>query len=181
MGAYLSRKLSACGCPEPRTGIRSPRGQLAQPWRSRVNVLSSRMARSRYFSRISSSVAGIPPTGVTSSPRSPLRCNSLPAAAAGDRPRHLSRAGRAAGGRGRGFRLQELQRLPLGVAQRRRLGGDVRAPERLQDLLRPVEVAHADPPRPEPLRDVRVRSGPADDPVLAGEADRLLVERRDGD
>ena len=35
-GAYLSRKTSACGWPEPSTGIRLPRGQCWQACRSRV-------------------------------------------------------------------------------------------------------------------------------------------------
>ena len=55
---YLSRKMSACGCPDPSTGIRFPRGQWSQPWISRVSWFGSRIARSRYFSLISSSVAG---------------------------------------------------------------------------------------------------------------------------
>ena len=53
--------MSACGWPEPSTGIRLPRGQWSQAWISRVSVFSSRIARSRYFSRISSSVAGTRP------------------------------------------------------------------------------------------------------------------------
>ena len=53
--------------------------------------------------------------------------------------------------------------------------------ERLEELLRAVEVAHADAHRAEALRDVRVRAGAADDPVLGGEAHRLLVEGRDRD
>ena len=55
--------MSACGWPEPSTGIRLPRGQCGQACSSRVSVFSSRIARSRYFSRISSSVAGIDPEG----------------------------------------------------------------------------------------------------------------------
>ena len=41
---------------------------------------------------------------------------------------------------------------------------------------RAVEVAHADADAAQPLRDVGVAAGPADDPVLGGEAHRLLVE-----
>src|SRR3954452_17354105 len=171
---------SACGWPEPSTGISWPRGQRSQPCNSRVNVLSSRMARSRYFSRISSSVAGIPPTGFTSRRRSPCPCKSLPAAS-GDRLGHLAPAGGAARGGRRGLGLQELQRLDLRVAQRGRLGGDVRVAQRFQELLGAVEVAHADAHGPQPLRDVAVRSRTADDPILAREADRLLVEGGDRD
>ena len=43
----------------------------------------------------------------------------------------------------------------------------------------PVEVAHPDPHRAEPLGDVRVRAGAGDDPVLGGEAHRLVVEGAD--
>ena len=50
------------------------------------------MARSRYFSRISSSVAGIPPTGFTPRPGSPCPCKSLPAAPR-DRLGHLAPPG----------------------------------------------------------------------------------------
>src|SRR5918997_1261506 len=53
--------MSACGWPDPSTGMRLPRGQCSQDWISRVSWFSSRMARSRYFSRISSSVAGTVP------------------------------------------------------------------------------------------------------------------------
>src|SRR6478735_4023775 len=79
-----------------------------QACRSRVKWLSSRIARSRYFSRISSSVAGIPPTGFTPPPGSPCPCKSTPAAP-GDRLGDLPPAGRAAGGGWRGAGLQELQ------------------------------------------------------------------------
>src|SRR3954465_14837038 len=163
VGACLSSITSACGWPEPRTGIRLPRGQRSQLCSSRVNVLSSRMARSRYFSRISSSVAGIAPTGFTPRPGSPPLCNSLPAAP-GDGLGHLAAPRRLAGGRRRRLGLQELQRLDLRVAERGGLGGDVRVAQRLEELLRPVEVAHADPDRAQALGDVRVGSGTADDP-----------------
>ena len=62
-------KTSACGWPEPSTGIRLPRGQCSQSWISRVSWFSSRIARSRYFSRISSSVAGTWTGGLDGPPR----------------------------------------------------------------------------------------------------------------
>jgi len=37
--------MSACGCPEPSTGMRLPRGQWSQPWISRVSWFSSRIAK----------------------------------------------------------------------------------------------------------------------------------------
>ena len=43
--------------------MRLPRGQSSHACSSRVSALSSRIARSRYFSRISSSVAGIGAAG----------------------------------------------------------------------------------------------------------------------
>ena len=55
--------MSACGWPEPSTGIRFPRGQWSHSWIARVSWFSSRIARSRYFSLISSSVAGTWPRG----------------------------------------------------------------------------------------------------------------------
>src|SRR4051794_41198627 len=81
--------------------MRLPRGQRSQACRSRVKWLSSRIARSRYFSRISSSVAGIPPTGFTPLPGSPCPCNSTPAAT-GDGAGDLAPAGRTGGGGGGG-------------------------------------------------------------------------------
>ena len=44
-----------------------------------------------------------------------------------------------------------------------------------------VEVAHPDLDGPEPLRHVAVRAGAGDQPVLVGEALRLLVEAAHGD
>src|SRR3954451_3519912 len=143
----------------------SPRGHSSQLCRSRVKWLSSLIARSRYFSRISSSVAGIPPTGFTSRPGSPCPCKSLPAAT-GDRAGDLAPAGGGAGGGRDGSRLEELERLDLCVPQRRGLRGYVGVAQRFEEPLRPVKVAHADPARAEALRDVRVAAGAADDPVL---------------
>src|SRR3954454_14684691 len=74
MGAYFNRKTSACGCPEPSTGMRLPRGQYGHSWRSWVRRLSSRIARSRYFSRISSSVAGIRLSDLDGAGSCPFRC-----------------------------------------------------------------------------------------------------------
>src|SRR5688572_19620421 len=130
---------SACGWPEPSTGIKLPRAQRSQLCRSWVNVLSSRMARSRYFSRISSSVAGIPPTGFTPGPGSPCPCKSLPAATRHGLG-HFAPACRSPSGRWGGLRLKELERLNLRVTQGRWLCGDVRVTERFEELLGPVEV-----------------------------------------
>ena len=66
--------MSACGWPEPSTGIRLPRGQCGHDCSSRVSEFSSRMARSRYFSRISSSVTGIDPEGFDDARSLSLRC-----------------------------------------------------------------------------------------------------------
>src|SRR3712207_2468053 len=145
--------------------MRLPRAQRSQLCRSWVNVLSSRMARSRYFSRISSSVAGIPPTGFTPGPGSPCPCKSLPAATRHGLG-HLAPARGAPSGRWRGLRLEELERLNLRVTQGRRLRGDVRVAQRFQELLGPVEVPHRDPDGPQALCNVAVRAGAADDPVL---------------
>ncbi len=82
-------------------------------------------------------------------------------------------AGRAAGWPG----LQELQRLH--VEQRGGTGEDVGVAQRLQELRRPVEVAHPDPHRAEPLGHMGVRARAGDDPVLGGEAGRLVVEGGD--
>ena len=53
--------------------------------------------------------------------------------------------------------------------------------ERVEELLRPVEVAHADADRAEALGDVAVRARAAHDAVLGREADGLLVEGGDRD
>src|SRR6188768_4585033 len=144
VGACLRSITSAWGWPEPRTGIRLLRGHRSQLCSSRVKVLSSRMARSRYFSRISSSVAGIPPTGFTLGPGSPCPCKSLPAAPR-DGLGHFSLASGRSGARRPGLGLQEFECLNLRVAQAGGLCGDVRVAQRLEEFLGPVEVAHADP------------------------------------
>src|SRR3954466_8766423 len=110
----------------------SPRGHRVQACRSRVKWLSSRIARSRYFSRISSSVASLPPTGFTAPRGSPCPCKSTPAPA-GDRLGDLPPAGGPAGGGRRGPGLQELQRLDLRVAQGGRRAGDVGVAQRLEE------------------------------------------------
>ena len=56
------------------------------------------------------------------------------------------------------------------------LAGDVGVAHRLEELLRPVEVVDPHPHAAQPLGDVAVGAGAGDDPVLAGEALRLLVE-----
>src|SRR3954447_375084 len=54
--------------------MRLPRGQYGHSWRSWVRRLSSRIARSRYFSRISSSVAGIRPIDLDGTRPCPFHC-----------------------------------------------------------------------------------------------------------
>ena len=163
-GANFSRKMSACGWPEPSTGIRLPRGQWSHSWRSCVSRLSSRIARSRYFSRISSSVAGISAEVDFDRP-----AHRLPPCCA------ASTLARACPARALGrLRLQELERLK--VDQALALVQDVGVAQALEELLRAVEVAHPDLHRAESLRHVAVRAGARDDPVLGGEALRLLVE-----
>ena len=61
------------------------------------------------------------------------------------------------------------------------LADDVGGPHRLQELLGPLEVLEADHHAAETLCDVAVGPGAGDDVVLAGEPDRLLVERVDRD
>src|SRR5208283_1771242 len=140
--------MSACGWPEPSTGIRLPRGQCGQACNSRVSVFSSRIARSRYFSRISSSVTGIAPWDLTTrclvlggaSTVAPcLMASTLPGSPLDplDPPCPARLTRRRRGGPG----LQELERLH--VQQRGGPGEDVGVAKRLQALLRPVEVAHA--------------------------------------
>src|SRR5262245_26496247 len=76
-------------------------------------------------------------------------------------------------------RLQELQLL--NVDQVVVLADDVRVAHRLQELLRALEIAKPDLYAAEPLRHMAVGPGARNDRVLAGEADRLLVEGREGD
>src|SRR5439155_26256407 len=107
--------MSACGCPEPSTGIRLPRGQCEHCWSRRVSAFSSRIARSRYFSWISLSVVGFAVIACAAyfdePPRPPAGASALaappPAAHGLGRPlRPSSLDGRRARGR-----LEELQGL----------------------------------------------------------------------
>src|SRR4029077_16566463 len=144
--------MSAWGWPEPRTGIRLPRGQCGHDCSSRVNEFSSRMARSRYFSLISSSVTGMEaPVGFDEGSLCPWPCistcalqsawlTSRPPPPVGGAPYAAGLAG-AAGGGGGGCGFQELQRLH--VQQAGRAGEDVGVAQRLHELLRAVEIAHA--------------------------------------
>src|SRR3954453_14434001 len=96
-----------------------PRGQDSQPWISRVRLLSSRMARSRYFSRISSSVAGMDDPrfdGPAGGPREGAPRSPPPLAAPAAAPRAPAPPPRRLRGR---LGLEELQRLH--VEQRARL------------------------------------------------------------
>ena len=168
--------MSACGWPEPSTGIRLPRGQCEHSWSRRVSVLSSRIARSRYFSWISSSVAGkLTPSlaamsGFFDGPDSaPSACISACRAA----PRRAALGAAPADPDRR--RLEELERLD--VDEVLVLADDVGVAHRLEELLGPVEVVDADRHAAEALGDVAVRAGARDDPVLGGEALGLLVER----
>ena len=171
--------MSACGWPEPSTGIRLPRGQCEHSWRRRVSWFSSRIARSRYFSWISSSVVGKgslrsrPPPGAPDALFDEPGCPPADAAALHQRlPRLLPAAPAAA-------RLDPLQRLD--VDQVAVLADDVGGAHRLQELLRAVEVVDPDHHAAEALGDVAVGAGAGDDPVLGGEPLRLLVERRQRD
>ena len=165
--------MSACGWPEPSTGIRLPRGQCEHSWRRWVSWLSSRIARSRYFSWISSSVVG---TGVVrpgdfdgprhGSSRAAACISPCPPATRSRRRAPLA-AATAAG-------LQQLQRLH--VDQVLLLADDVGIAHRLEELLRAVEVVDPDHHAAEPLGDVAVRAGAGDDPVLGREPLGLLVE-----
>src|SRR5436190_1638404 len=75
----------------------------------------------------------------------------LPAASAlARRTPHAPGLARLARGRRRGLGLEELERLH--VQQRGRLRDDLGAAQRLQELLRPVEVAHPHAHRAKPLR-----------------------------
>ena len=140
-----------------------------------MSSFSSRIARSRYFSWISSSVAGkLTPSlaamwGFFDGPR---RRSS--------RVHHcVRRAGRLAPAPDRAGRLQQLERLD--VDEVLVLADDVGVAHRLQELLGPVEVVDADHHAPEALSDVAVGAGARDDPVLGGEALGLLVERGERD
>src|SRR6185436_10398223 len=99
---------------------------------------------------------------VHSAPRSRTLCT--PAVLIGGH----ARAGPAPGG------LQELQALQIDQALA--LVQDVSVAQALEELPRPVEVAHPDLYGPETLRDVAVRAGARDQPVLVGKALCLLVE-----
>src|SRR5262245_43889978 len=174
-------KTSACGWPEPSTGISFPRGQCGPSWRSWVSWLSSRIARSRYFSLISSSVAGTLADLFDESAAAPLArpacISSCSATAAPRAPApHRFRVGRLAL---RGFRparrLQQLQGLD--VDQVLVLAGDVGVAHRLEELLRPLELVDPHPHAAERLGDVTIGPGAGNDPVLAGKPLGLLVER----
>src|SRR3712207_1198649 len=94
----------------------------------------------------------------------------------------LARAGPRAGRAlappfGCGLGLDELERLD--VEQALALADDVGVTQRLEELLRPLEVAHANLDRAEALRHVAVRAGAGHDPVLGREPGGLLVERRE--
>src|SRR3954452_7283327 len=74
--------------------------------------------------------------------------------------------------------LDELERLD--VEEALLAADDVGLAERLEELLGPVEVAHPDLHRAEPLGHVAVGAGAGDYAVLGREAGGLLVERREG-
>src|SRR5947209_6993214 len=186
--------MSACGCPDPSTGMRFPRGQCGHAWRSRVKAFSSRIARSRYFSRISSSVTGMPPEGsdgpsgcpwacISSCPRT-WPCDDLTSAAPAPfgRAAHAADAPCAARTLRRGGTRASLQELEgLHVQKRRGTGDDLGAAERVHELGGAVEVAHANARGAEALGDVRVGTGAGGDAVLGGEPLGLVVEGVDRD
>src|SRR5919204_3946721 len=152
--------------------MRLPRAQCSHSCRSRVSRFSSRIARSRYLSLISSSVAGIWPSVLDDTGACPLACME-----ACSRGRRIARsaAGAAtlrsrscpAARSGADLRLYELQRLK--VDQALALVKDVGVAQALEELLGTVEVAHPDLHRAEPLGHVAVRSRPRDHAVLSGE------------
>ena len=172
--------MSAWGWPEPSTGIRLPRGQCGQACSSRVSEFSSRIARSRYFSRISSSVTGIDPEGFDGARTCPWRC-TLTCACGRPSRRVVTRRARCRSPAGR-RRAWPCVCRNFSACTYSRLVGRVRMSASRSDCrnsCRPVEVAHPDPHRAEALGDVRVRARARDDPVLGGEARGLLVERPD--
>ena len=145
--------MSACGWPEPSTGIRLPRGQCAallQLARERVQLadralevlLADLVVGGGHRPRVDSAARSARPCACISdlrvapgarrrSPRWPRRAR---------RRRGLASAGTSAPARRAG---DDGLRDDVGVAQR------------LEELLRAVEVAHADPHRAEALGDVR--------------------------
>src|SRR5215210_3432558 len=155
--------------------MRLPRGHRSHSWRSCVRRFSSRIARSRYFSRISSSVAGIRRGEFDGAEPCPLACIKRCSKSSGSDEVFTSRSAPARAPPC----LEELQRLQVDEALA--LAQDVRVPKALEELLGALEVAHPDLDAAKALHDVAVRSGPCDDAVLGGEADRLLVEGRDRD
>src|SRR5262249_15970437 len=105
--------------------------------------------------------------------------STLAPALAGGSPHPLD-APRPARAPGRGRPRSGLEELQgLDVEQRGRSRENVRVAQRLEKLPRSVEVVHPNPNRAEPLRDVRIRPGPGDDPVLRREPHCLLVEGTD--
>src|SRR5689334_3244697 len=96
-----------------------------------------------------------------------LRLGPAPAANGLRIPHLLAASGLSAGG------LHPLQGLH--VDEVLVLAHDVSAAHRLEELLGPVEVVQADPYAAQRLRHVPVGAGAGDDPVLGGEALRLLV------
>src|SRR5918996_998786 len=115
----------------------------------------------------------------SSVPARPLAGASTLARGAPSRPLAAAVGGRERAPPAPAGGLQELERLD--VDEVLVLAHDVRLAHRLQELLRPVEIAQPDLDATEPLGDVAVRPRPRHDRVLAGEAHRLLVECREGD
>src|SRR6187397_522947 len=151
-------KMSAWGCPEPCTGITFPRGQSSQAASSRPRSFNSRIARSRYFSRISSSVMDDTALCLFFGP-APAPCGCInscsPGRASSRLPPAVTSGERAASPPAAG--LQELQRLDVGEVLV--LADDVRFPHRLEELPWAVEVPQPDLDAAQPLRDVAVRPG----------------------
>ena len=166
--------MSACGWPEPCTGITLPRGQSLAGGQVPAQVVE--LADRALEVLLADLVVGgrwhgcLPFFGAGPGP---LRVHQLlpRATRLAARPPRSERAAAAAAG------LQELQRLD--VDEVLVLADDVGVAHRLQELLRPLEVLQPDHHAAESLGDVAVRAGAGDDAVLAGEADRLLVERVD--
>ena len=168
-------KMSACGWPEPSTGISWPRGQCGHALsRARERVQLADRPLQVLLADLVVGCGHPPPIGRPARLSLALHQDLRPVAR---RTRRSRAARRAAPGQRPG--LQELQRLH--VQQAGRVADDVGVAQRLQELLGPVEIAHPDPHRAQSLRDVGVRAGAGQDPVLGGEPDRLLVELGDRD
>src|SRR5579862_4087520 len=86
-------------------------------------------------------------------------------------------ARRSSGRLGQRSGLEELQSLH--VQEAGWVADDVGLPQRLQELLRTLEVTHPDANRPQALGNVRVRAGAGGNAVFGREAHGFVVELGD--